>query len=845
MVRLLSLGQLSLVGNDGQPVSNAAAQPRRLALLAVLGRSAPKAVSREKLIAWFWPDADEERGRRSLNQALYALRSELGSEDVLLGQRDLRLNLDLVGSDAADFEAAMESGKFEDAASLYRGPFLDGFHLTSAPEFEQWIEDERRAMAHRYGEALETLATGLERKGDHAGAVGWWRRAANADPSSARLAMKLMRALAASGDRTGAIRHATIYATIVEQQFEMPVDGAVTALAEDLRTAPPEARGARREARVETQAPAIELAIPEGPLATAPRALRPAPRMKIAAGVGALFVAGIVAWKLLPAGPPARLPATGGAPLVAVLPLQNATGDSTFSLAGAMVTDWVTQSLAQTGLVRVLDTRSLLTETGDVRELADRAKVTYLITGSVFRQGDSLRFTAQLTDAHSGSIANPINVTAPASEPTAALKELEQRVTGALAVMVDPKLSNYTATSSRPPTWEAYQEFLLGMRAFRRPYDSALARFRRAAALDTSYMQARLWAGSALGNLRNYAEADSIFRTVAARRDQMAPYDRATLEYFHDGFVRGDWETAYNGAKQMVELAPAAGHALWALGLTARITLRPREAIAALERIDVSTGWGREWAVRIFGEINRDHHILGEPEKALAATRRMLEFAPSDGYARTEEVVNLAALKRYAELAERVEAAGALPDDPTTWEAFSGGDLLSRVARELRAHGAPPDTVRRYAEAAVNWYSTPTAAGLADTISLAGHARAAYTAGKWSEARQIYERLMAINPLTPDWVAGAGASAARLGDTAVAEALLQRIQSLPNAYLFGRRSRSAATVATALGRKDLAVQLLARCLKEGTGRRWNWHEDPDFVTLLGYPPFMELLKPRD
>ena len=97
MVRLLSLGQLSLVGNDGQPVSNAAAQPRRLALLAVLGRSAPKAVSREKLIAWFWPDADEERGRRSLNQALYALRSELGSEDVLLGQRDLRLNLDLVG----------------------------------------------------------------------------------------------------------------------------------------------------------------------------------------------------------------------------------------------------------------------------------------------------------------------------------------------------------------------------------------------------------------------------------------------------------------------------------------------------------------------------------------------------------------------------------------------------------------------------------------------------------------------------------------------------------------------------------------------------------------------------
>lgn len=851
MVRLLSLGQLSLVGNDGQPVSKAAAQPRRLALLAVLGRFAPKAVSREQLIAWFWHDADEERGRRSLNQALYALRSELGSEDVLIGQRDLRLNLDLVGSDATDFEAAMESGRFEDAASLYHGPFLDGFHLTSAPEFEQWVEGERLALAQRYGEALETLATGLERKGDPTGAVTWWRRAANADPSSPRLAMKLMRALAASGDRSGAIRHATIYSTIAEQQFEMPVDPAVSALAEELRTAPPEARGAEREAQVEAQDARRETRVdiayqpPVPTVAPAPRVPHLAPRWKLVAGVGVVIIAGIAAaWKLLPAGPPAR-PLAAGTPLVAVLPLQNSTGDSTFDLAGAMVTDWVTQSLAQTGLVRVLDTRSLLTETGDVRELADRAHVIFIITGSVFRQGDSLRFTAQLTDAESGSIANPINVTAPASEPTAALKDLEQRVTGALAVMVDPKLSNYTATSSRPPTWEAYQEFLMGMRAFRRPYDSALARFRRAAALDTSYMQARLWSGSALSNLRRWAEADSVFRTVAARRDQMAPYDRATLAYFHDGFVLGDWESAYNGAREMVKQAPAAGHALWALGLTARTTYRPREAIAAMEQIDVSAGWGREWAVRIFGEINKDYHILGEYENALVAARRMLEFAPSDGYARTEEVVDLAALKRYGELAERVEAAGALPDDPTTWEAFSGGDLLSRVARELRAHGAPADTVRRYAEAAVAWYSTPTAAGVADTVHLYGHARAAYAAGKWAESRAIYERLMLINPITPEWVAGSASAAARMGDTTRADSLLKRVLSLPNNYLFGRRSRSAATVAAALGRKDLAVQFLAQSLREGVGRRWNWHEDPDLVTLLDYQPFRDLLRTRD
>ena len=357
-------------------------------------------------------------------------------------------------------------------------------------------------------------------------------------------------------------------------------------------------------------------------------------------------------------------------------------------------------------------------------------------------------------------------------------------------------------------------------------------------------MQARLWSGSALSNLRRYPQADSVFRTVAARRDQLASYDRATLDYFHDGFVLGDWETAYNGAKKMVELAPSAGHALWALGLTARTTYRPREGIAAMERIDVSAGWGREWAVRIFGEISKDHHILEDFERALAAARRMLEFVPSDGYARTEEAVSLAALKRYAELAERVEAAGALPDDPTTWEAFTGGDLLTRVARELEVHGAPADTVRRYALAAVAWYDASTRAGVSDTVHLFGHARAAYAAGQWEEARALYERLMAINPITPEWVAGAGSAAARMGDTTRADSLLKQVLTLPNDYMFGRRSRSAAMVAAALGRKDQAVQLLTQSLREGLGRRWNWHTEPDFSTLLNYEPFRALLRPR-
>jgi tetratricopeptide (TPR) repeat protein len=358
-------------------------------------------------------------------------------------------------------------------------------------------------------------------------------------------------------------------------------------------------------------------------------------------------------------------------------------------------------------------------------------------------------------------------------------------------------------------------------------------------------MQARLWAGSALNNLNRRAEADSVFRTVASRRDRLAPYDRATLDYFHDGFVLGDWETAYGGAMRMAELAPAAGHALWALGLTARLTYRPRQAIAAMERIDVSAGWGREWAVRIWGEVARSRHILDEFDGAVEASRRMLSFSPSDGYARTVEVASLAAAKRYDELAERVEAAGAMPDDPTSWEPFRGGDLLIQVARELAAHGAPADTVRRYAEAAVAWHETLTRAGVSDTIHLWDHARAAMTAGRWAEGRGLYERLAAINPGNPDWVAGVGVAAARLGDSTAAALVMGRVLEVSGPYMFGRAPRAAAGIAAALGRREDAVRFLGRSLQEGHARRWSWHTEPEFAGLRDFPPFAELLKPRD
>ena len=259
MLRLLTFGGLSVHGAKG-PLSGSAAQPRRLAVLVMVARGARSGTTRGKLVGVLWPDADEEQGRRVVTQALYALRRDLGRDDAILGTQELRLNEDVLGCDACEFDAALSRGDAARAAALYAGPFLDGFRLPGAPEFERWADDERAALRHRLHDAVESLARNAEQRGAHAEAAAWWRRRAADDPLNARVALSLMRALTTAGDRVGALRHAGIFEALLAEELELAPDREVIEYAESLRrdahaaaapqpAAPPIATVAKRAAR--------------------------------------------------------------------------------------------------------------------------------------------------------------------------------------------------------------------------------------------------------------------------------------------------------------------------------------------------------------------------------------------------------------------------------------------------------------------------------------------------------------------------------------------------------------------------------------------------------------------
>src|SRR5206468_2740687 len=103
----------------------------------------------------------------------------------------------------------------------------------------------RSRLRLEYQKAIEFLANSSAEAGDHSQSVTWWRKLANSDPLSAGATKKLMLALAAAGDRAGAVKHARLYQELVRQELEMEPDAEIEDLAAALS----------RHANTETAAP--------------------------------------------------------------------------------------------------------------------------------------------------------------------------------------------------------------------------------------------------------------------------------------------------------------------------------------------------------------------------------------------------------------------------------------------------------------------------------------------------------------------------------------------------------------------------------------------------------------
>ena len=208
MLRLTTFGGVGIRGAD-TGVANTGELPvsrRALALLVLVAASHATGISRDKVLALLWAESDDEHARNALRQTLHTLRRELHAPELLLAGDSLRLNPQVIATDIGEFDAARTAGRREEAINLYAGPFLDGFHVGGAPEFERWGEESREARRAQIAGLLEGLAREAAGEGRTAAAAAWWRRLAAMEPFNSGYALALMEALVAAGDRAGSLR---------------------------------------------------------------------------------------------------------------------------------------------------------------------------------------------------------------------------------------------------------------------------------------------------------------------------------------------------------------------------------------------------------------------------------------------------------------------------------------------------------------------------------------------------------------------------------------------------------------------------------------------------------------
>ncbi|HEX6911458.1 MAG TPA: bacterial transcriptional activator domain-containing protein [Longimicrobium sp.] len=237
---LKTLGHPALHRADGALVGGLR-RKKDLALLVYLCVEGLPVHARGRLAGLLWGDSPNDRAaRHSLTQAVGRLLRVLPG-GVLDSDKDaVRWSGGLPCDAVRLLREGLEPEEVDDAFSLYGGDFVEGFDPgPGAQEFREWA-DRRRAELRNAAVRL------LDRASEQAEAGGSWERARELseravmiDPLWEQGHRRIMRALAARGERNLALRHYQELEAYLAEEVGGRPDPDTRALAERLRAPDP------------------------------------------------------------------------------------------------------------------------------------------------------------------------------------------------------------------------------------------------------------------------------------------------------------------------------------------------------------------------------------------------------------------------------------------------------------------------------------------------------------------------------------------------------------------------------------------------------------------------------
>lgn len=497
---------------DDRNVEVAPPARKAQALLAYLALSAGQWHGRDRLAGLLWSERQEALSRNSLRQALASIRNigeSLGIDLIETDGDRVKLPDGVAKTDAVAFQQLCAEDPIA-ATGIYAGDLLDGFTAPDA-SFQDWLAGERAALREIACETFECAFAQAEVNGDWRKALELAKRLVGLDPYRESGHRRLMKLHAAAGDRAEAIRQYQACERLLRDELDIAPAEETTSLLEKIRVG----GGAVRPRKA---APALQPPLPDRPS-------------------------------------------------IAVLPFDNLSNDPEQEfLADGMAED-IIANLSKFHWLFVIARNSSFTYKGhavDVRQVALDLGVRYVMEGSIRKDGDRIRVTAQLIDAMAG---NPIwsNRYDRRLEDLFALQdEITETLVGAVAPEIDQaerqRAERYTTDSV--DTWLMFQK---GLTAY---YETTEDSLKAAVEIldevcrgDPRFAQAHAYAADARHRQSVHFELQRKPKLLAAAselaRKAIELDSRDSLGYSIHARVlsfQGDHERAIRLAKQGIDL---------------------------------------------------------------------------------------------------------------------------------------------------------------------------------------------------------------------------------------------------------------------------------------------------
>jgi TolB-like protein/DNA-binding winged helix-turn-helix (wHTH) protein len=318
-----------------------------------------------------------------------------------------------------------------------------------------------------------------------------------------------------------------------------------------------------------------------GPLAQRP----PARSLRILAilGFGVLLLASI-AWIAF-----SHLHADRAIHSLAVLPLENLSGDPAQEYFADGMTDELITELARIPNLRVVSRTSVMADKGSRRPLPDIARqlnVDAIVEGSIVRSGDRIRITAQLIDARTDRHLWAQSFEGPASDVLSLQDSVAQQIATQARLVLTPP-------SPRAPVNPAAHDAYLRGRYFLNKQDlsHSLESFQQAIALDPTYASAYAGYASALDAASTFGigTPEQLMPKALAAAQRAIQLDPQNGEaYTALGSVQTiyewDWTAAEQNLTRGIALTPPDSVAEFKYAVYLDAVGRPADAVTHMRR---------------------------------------------------------------------------------------------------------------------------------------------------------------------------------------------------------------------------------------------------------------------